>query len=150
MKKLRVLHGPNLNLLGLREPSVYGQLTLAELNNTLETQAKLAGFMLTTMQSNDEAKLIHTIHQSLDDNIDYMIINPAAYTHTSIALRDALLAVNIPFIEVHISNIYTRESFRHQSYFSDIAKGVITGLGTDGYLLALQAISTISNRESNS
>lgn len=148
MKKIRVLHGPNLNLLGLREPMQYGDTTLAQLDDQLQTQAKFAGFLLTSKQSNDEAELITEIHNMINDSIDYIIINPASYTHTSIAMRDALLAVNIPFIEVHISNIYARESFRHQSYFSDIAIGVITGLGTDSYLLALQAIRTISDRES--
>ncbi|MDF1757347.1 MAG: type II 3-dehydroquinate dehydratase [Legionellaceae bacterium] len=149
MKKIQVLHGPNLNLLGMREPMLYGQKTLSNINDELKRQASLAGFMLTAMQSNSEAELIDSIHKSLAGDIDYMIINPAAYTHTSIAMRDALLAVNIPFIEVHISNIHTRESFRSQSYFSDISQGVITGLGTDGYLFALQAITTLSKRESN-
>jgi 3-dehydroquinate dehydratase II len=149
MKKIRVLHGPSLNLLGMREPMMYGQNTLSYLNEELEAQAKLAGYMLTAMQSNSESDLVDLIHQSLADDIDYMIINPAAFTHTSIAMRDALLAVSIPFIEVHISNIHSRESFRHKSYFSDIATGVITGLGTNGYLLAIQAISTISKRENN-
>lgn len=140
MKKIRVLHGPNLNLLGLREPSMYGHVTLAQLNSALETQAKTMELALTTMQSNSEAEIIEAIHHAFSEEIDYFILNPAAYTHTSIAMRDALLAVNIPFYEVHISNIYARESFRHQSYFSDIAKGVISGLGTNGYLVALQAI----------
>jgi len=150
MKKIRVLHGPNLNLLGLREPSLYGHATLSHINDTLETQAHAHEFELTTIQSNHEGELVDAIHQAHADHVDYMIINPAAYTHTSIALRDALLAVKIPFIEVHISNIYTRESFRKQSYFSDIALGVISGLGTNGYLLALQAILTLSNQESDS
>lgn len=145
MKIIRVLHGPNLNLLGLREPATYGSVTLSDLNDALKAKASALGFTLNAVQSNSEAELISIIHQSLIDNTDYFIINPAAFTHTSIALRDALLAVKIPFIEVHISNIYTRESFRHLSYFSDISIGVITGLGTNGYLLALQAISTISN-----
>ena len=140
MKKILVLHGPNLNLLGLREPSVYGLNSLVQLNEQLQTQASAAGFSLTAMQSNNEADLIDAIHQAYIDKVDYLIINPAAYTHTSIALRDAVLAVQIPFIEVHISNIYARESFRQHSCFSDIATGVISGLGTHGYLLALQAI----------
>lgn len=140
MKNILVLHGPNLNLLGLREPIVYGLNSLMQLNEQLEAQAKAAGFNLTAKQSNCEATLIDAIHQAYFDKIDYLIINPAAYTHTSIALRDAILAVKIPFIEVHISNIYARESFRQQSWFSDIATGVISGLGTEGYLLALHAI----------
>lgn len=140
MRKIRVLHGPNLNLLGLREPSIYGQTSLATLNEQLEHEARAAGFLLDCQQSNSESELIHFIHQALNDGIAYLILNPAAYTHTSIAMRDALLAVNIPFIEVHISNIHARETFREHSYFSDIAKGVITGFGPYGYPLALQAI----------
>lgn len=140
MKKVLVLHGPNLNLLGLREPKTYGATTLAQINEQLEKVASKAGFHLFTLQSNSEAELIVGIHQALADKIDYIIINPAAYTHTSIAIRDALLAVQIPFIEVHISNIYARESFRQQSYFSDIAIGIISGFGVQSYLLALQAI----------
>lgn len=140
MKKILVLHGPNLNLLGLREPSVYGLDSLGQLNEQLESQAIAAGFNLTALQSNSESVLIDAIHQAYSDKIDYLIINPAAFTHTSIALRDAILAVQIPFIEVHISTIYARESFRQHSWFSDIATGVISGLGTHGYLLALQAI----------
>ncbi len=140
MKKILVLHGPNLNLLGLREPSVYGSTSLATLNEQLQMHASVAGFTLTAQQSNSEAELINVIHQAFADKIDFIIINPAAYTHTSIAMRDALLAVQLPFIEVHISNIHARESFRQHSYLSDIAVGVISGLGTNGYLLALQAI----------
>ena len=140
MKKILVLHGPNLNLLGLREPAVYGHTSLQQLNQQLQQQAADAGFTLSARQSNSEGELIEAIHAAYADKTDYLIINPAAYTHTSIAMRDALLAVNIPFIEVHISNIYTRESFRHHSYFSDIAQGVISGLGTNGYRLALQAL----------
>lgn len=140
MKKVLVLHGPNLNLLGLREPATYGTDSLTELNDKLIKNASTAGFNLSTKQSNSESELIDAIQQALVDKISYLIINPAAYTHTSIAMRDALLAVKIPFIEVHISNIHARELFRHQSYFSDIAAGVICGLGTNGYLLALQAI----------
>ena len=140
MKKILVLHGPNLNLLGLREPSLYGSTTLAQLNEQLQKRATAAGFTLTSQQSNSEVELINAIHQTMFDEIDYLIINPAAFTHTSIAMRDALLAVKIPFIEVHISNIYAREPFRKHSYFSDIAEGIISGLGTNGYFLALQAI----------
>ena len=143
MKKILVLHGPNLNLLGLREPLLYGCTSLVELDEQLKQQAMAAGMQLLTFQSNSEADLINAIHQATKDNINYFIINPAAYTHTSIAIRDALKAVSIPFIEVHISNIYARESFRQHSYFSDIALGVISGLGTDGYRLGLQYIQTL-------
>tara|TARA_Y100000588_G_C13639869_1_gene663262 strand:- start:61 stop:507 length:447 start_codon:yes stop_codon:yes gene_type:complete len=148
MKRLLVLHGPNLNLLGARETNLYGQTTLAEINAQLENQACNNHYQLTTKQSNSEAELINALHQAHEDKIDYIIFNPAAFTHTSIALRDALLAVKIPFIEVHISNIFTRESFRHYSYFSDIAQGVISGLGTNGYLLAFNAIVQEFKRES--
>lgn len=140
MKKICVLHGPNLNLLGLREPSIYGTTTLQQVNTQLEQYAQDFCFTLTAMQHNSESALIDAIHQAFINKTNYIIINPAGYTHTSIAMRDALLAVQIPFIEVHISNIYTREAFRHHSYFSDIADGVISGLGVQGYLLALQAI----------
>lgn len=140
MNKILVLHGPNLNRLGIREPAVYGSTTLAELNTALTRQAKTAGLELHCKQSNSEAELIDMIHRAADDKVAYIIINPAAFTHTSIALRDALTAATIPFIEVHISNIYARESFRQHSYFSDIAQGVICGLGVKGYSLALQAI----------
>lgn len=140
MKKILVLHGPNLNLLGTREPSVYGSTSINQINTDLTNEAKKAGMQLTCFQSNVEGDLIEAIHQAQMDKIDYIIINPAAFTHTSIALRDALSAVAIPFIEVHISNIYTREPFRHHSYFSDIAVGIISGLGARGYLLALKAI----------
>lgn len=140
MNKVLVLHGPNLNLLGTREVSIYGAGTLNELNHCLLNEAKQAGVDLTSYQSNAEVDLIAAIHQAATNQIDYIIINPAAFTHTSIALRDALCAVAIPFIEVHISNIYSRESFRHHSYFSDVAKGVISGFGVYGYNLALQAI----------
>ncbi|HAT9431779.1 TPA: type II 3-dehydroquinate dehydratase [Legionella pneumophila] len=140
MKKILVLHGPNLNLLGSREPSIYGHASLTEINGDLIQEADNAGIRLSCFQSNAEAELIQAVHQAVIDKINYIIINPAAFTHTSIALRDALSAVAIPFIEVHLSNIFSRETFRHHSYFSDIAVGVISGLGTKGYLLALQAI----------
>jgi 3-dehydroquinate dehydratase-2 len=140
MNKILVLHGPNLNLLGLREPSVYGKTSLNQLNALLQKQAARAHCTLIAQQSNSEAELIDLIQQAARDKIHYLILNPAAYTHTSIAIRDALLAVKIPFIEVHISNIYAREHFRQHSYFSDIAEGVISGFGTDSYVLALQAI----------
>ena len=140
MKKIHVLHGPNLNLLGQRETVVYGQMSLESLNHQLSNSATQHGFELTSLQSNSESGLIDAVHHAFFAGADYFIINPAAYTHTSIGLRDALLAVNIPFIEVHISNIHARESFRHKSFFSDLALGVISGLGTYGYLLALNAI----------
>lgn len=140
MKKILVLHGPNLNLLGSREPSIYGHTSLTQINSDLIQEAENAGIQLNCYQSNAEAELIHAIHQAKTDKINYIIINPAAFTHTSVALRDALSAVAIPFIEVHLSNIFSRETFRHHSYFSDIALGIISGFGAQGYLLALQAI----------
>ncbi|KTC83864.1 type II 3-dehydroquinate dehydratase [Legionella cincinnatiensis] len=146
MKKILVLHGPNLNLLGTREPSIYGGTTLEQINTRLTKEATEAGFTLQCYQSNSEADLIQSIHQASTNKIDYMIFNPAGFTHTSIALRDALSAVAIPFIEVHISNIYSRETFRHHSYFSDIAIGIISGLGVQGYSLAL---TSIIEREAN-
>lgn len=138
MSKILVLHGPNLNLLGQREPTHYGQQTLETINKQLIQQGEAAGHLIFCFQSNSESALIESIHQAVRDLIDFIIINPAAFTHTSIALRDALLAVNIPFIEVHLSNVQARESFRHHSFLSDIAVGVISGLGAMGYALALQ------------
>lgn len=132
-----VLHGPNLNLLGMREPAHYGTTTLADINTCLADRARAAGVELETLQSNSEAALIERIHATWRKT-DYIIINPAAFTHTSVALRDALAAVTIPFIEVHLSNVFAREAFRHHSYFSDLAVGVISGLGAQGYELALE------------
>ena len=140
MKKILVLHGPNLHRLGMREPAIYGSTTLGELNLLLEEQAKASKASLICKQSNSEAELIDMIYEATDKQFDFIIINPAAFTHTSIALRDALAASTIPFIEVHLSNIYAREAFRQHSYFSDIARGVISGLGVKGYSLALQAV----------
>lgn len=140
MRKILVLNGPNLNLLGLREPVLYGAQTLDALNEQLITKAREHDIMLECQQHQAESALIEAIHHALHNTTDFIIFNPAAFTHTSIALRDAMLAVNIPFIEVHISNPLSRETFRHTSYFSDIARGVITGLGTYGYQLALDAI----------
>lgn len=137
-KSILVLHGPNLNLLGMREPGHYGTATLDGINQNLTQRAKDCGATLETFQSNSEAELLDKIHALTQQKVDFIIINPAAFTHTSIALRDALAAVKIPFIEVHLSNIHARESFRHQSYFSDIAVGVICGLGAQGYSLALE------------
>lgn len=139
MAKVLVLHGPNLNLLGIREPLHYGSARLEDINNALIEQARTLGHDLTSFQNNAEHELLECIHQALNEKIDFIIINPAAFTHTSVALRDALIAVNIPFIEVHLSNVYQREAFRQHSYFSDIAVGVITGFGGQGYLLALEA-----------
>ncbi|ASF46421.1 type II 3-dehydroquinate dehydratase [Methylovulum psychrotolerans] len=139
MATITVLNGPNLNLLGLREPSHYGNKTLADIQASLTEQADGLGHRLPFYQSNAEHELIGLIHQAYRDGVDFIIINPAAFTHTSVALRDALLATQIPFIEVHLSNVYAREPFRKHSYFSDIAKGVICGLGATGYALALQA-----------
>ncbi|MDP2072420.1 type II 3-dehydroquinate dehydratase [Methylotenera sp.] len=136
-KSILVLHGPNLNLLGLREPEHYGNATLASINQTLSDNAKLAGVELEAFQSNAEADLVTKIQAIATKKVDFVIINPAAYTHTSVAMRDALSAVKVPFIEVHLSNVYAREAFRHHSYFSDIAVGVISGLGAHGYSLAL-------------
>ncbi len=132
-----LLNGPNLNLLGSREPEVYGSCTLTQVENAAIAQAKAAGAMLTCFQSNHEGALIDRIHKARADGIDAIVINPGGFTHTSVALRDALAGVAVPFIEVHISNIHQREDFRHHSYFSDIAIGVICGLGVDGYRLAI-------------
>ena len=139
-RRLLVLHGPNLNLLGTREPGHYGTTTLAEVNARLATQAAEAGARLASFQSNAESALIERIHAAAAENVDFIIINPAAYTHTSVALRDALAAVAIPFVEVHLSNVHAREPFRHRSYFSDLAVGVVSGLGALGYEAALTFI----------
>jgi 3-dehydroquinate dehydratase II len=139
MPRILVLHGPNLNLLGDRETQHYGRDTLADIDARLRKLAEDAGFSVQTLQSNAEAPLIERIHEAKSDETAYIIFNPAAFTHTSVALRDALSAVRIPFIEVHLSNVHAREPFRQQSYFSDIAAGVITGLGPVGYELAMQA-----------
>ncbi|MDC7712871.1 type II 3-dehydroquinate dehydratase [Vogesella sp. LYT5W] len=136
-RKILVLHGPNLNLLGLREPQHYGRDTLDDINRRLQQQAAAAGIELDSLQSNAESVLIDRIHACLGDGTDLVIINPAAFTHTSVALRDALAGVKVPFIEVHLSNVHAREAFRHHSYFSDLAIGVICGLGAHGYELAL-------------
>ena len=135
-KSILVLHGPNLNLLGLREPNHYGHATLASINQALSDKAAVAGVALETFQSNAEAELVNKVQSIASKSVDFVIINPAAFTHTSVALRDALSAVKVPFIEVHLSNVYAREAFRHHSYFTDIAVGVISGLGALGYELA--------------
>lgn len=144
-KSILVLHGPNLNLLGVREPAHYGQQNLASIDAELTARANDKNAILETFQSNDESALISRIHALVEDPVDFLIINPAAFTHTSVALRDALSAVQVPFIEVHLSNIYKRESFRHHSFFSDVAIGVITGLGVQGYLAALDYAVTHSD-----
>ncbi len=138
MKTILVLHGPNLNLLGSREPSVYGHITLDEINNKLQHLARMQGANLLYFQSNSESALVDRVHLARQDGTDFIVINPAAFTHTSVALRDALAAVAIPFIEVHLSNVFAREPFRKESYFSDLAIGVISGLGATGYELAVQ------------
>lgn len=140
MKKILVIHGPNLNRLGLREPSLYGSISLESLNTSLMQTAHKAGVVLHCFQSNSESALIDAIHAACDEGIEAIIINPAAFTHTSIALRDALLATALPFIEVHLSNVHAREPFRQHSYLSDIAQGVITGFGPKSYHLALHAL----------
>lgn len=137
-RTILVLHGPNLNLLGTREPDVYGRITLDEINTKLTTIANSSAARLQAFQSNSESDLVSRVHQARQDGTDFIIINPAAFTHTSVALRDALSAVALPFIEVHLSNVHAREAFRKESYFSDIAVGVISGLGATGYELALQ------------
>ncbi|WP_445115934.1 type II 3-dehydroquinate dehydratase [Acinetobacter sp. WZC-1] len=132
-----VIHGPNLNLLGKREPEIYGHLSLDDINQQLIAQAQQSGNVLETFQSNWEGAIVDRIHQAQQQNVQLIIINPAALTHTSVALRDALLGVAIPFIEVHLSNVHARETFRHHSYLSDKAVGIICGLGIKGYSLAL-------------
>jgi 3-dehydroquinate dehydratase-2 len=139
-KKILVLHGPNLNLLGSREPEIYGRETLADINRRLIAQGKAVGATVTCFQSNQEGALIDRVQQSKKEQVTSIIINPAGFTHTSVALRDALAGVAIPFIEVHLSNIHAREPFRRHSYFSDQAAGTICGLGSRGYELALQFI----------
>ncbi|MFL6655092.1 MAG: type II 3-dehydroquinate dehydratase [Sulfurifustis sp.] len=139
MAILLALNGPNLNLLGEREPQHYGTSTLEEINARLKRLAEAAGHQLECFQSNAEHELIERVHQATAEGVGFILLNPAAYTHTSVALRDALAATRIPFIEVHLSNIYAREPFRRHSYFSDIAVGVISGLGPQGYELALAA-----------
>jgi len=138
--RVLVLHGPNLNLLGSREPEIYGREALADIDRRLMALGKAAGVTVVCFQSNHEGALIDRVQQSKEEQVGYMIVNPAGYTHTSVALRDALAAVAIPFIEVHLSNIHAREPFRRHSYFSDLAAGTICGLGSRGYELALQSI----------
>jgi 3-dehydroquinate dehydratase-2 len=138
-KRILVLHGPNLNLLGSREPDIYGRRTLSDIHLAMAAQARAGGVLLESYQSNSEGELVDRVQSAASEGVSFIIINPAAYTHTSVALRDALAAVAIPFIEVHLSNVHARETFRQHSYFSDIAAGVISGLGSQGYELALAA-----------
>ena len=137
-KRILVLHGPNLNLLGSREPDVYGRTTLADIHAAMDARGRAESIIVESFQSNHEGQLIDRVQAAASEAVHYIIINPAGYTHTSVALRDALAAVNIPYVEVHLSNIHARESFRHHSYFSDRAIGVICGLGAYGYLAALE------------
>ena len=141
MTHILVIHGPNLNLLGTREPEVYGADTLAEINQDLTSMARQKGVTLQTFQSNSEGDIVSCIQRARNEKVEFIIINPAAYTHTSIAIRDAFLATRLPFIEVHLSNVYAREDFRKHSYLSDIAVGVISGFGINSYRLAFEAAS---------
>jgi 3-dehydroquinate dehydratase-2 len=143
MANITVINGPNLNLLGIREPGHYGNKTLADINAALTLQAVQLNHVLAFHQHNAEHEIVELVHRAYQDQVDFIILNPAAFTHTSVAIRDALLATKIPFIEVHLSNVHAREPFRKHSYFSDIAKGVICGLGAMGYELALQAAHQI-------
>ena len=148
MATILVLHGPNLNLLGTREPDIYGSTTLDDINLSLSTIAHDKGHHLLCLQSNAEYELIDRIHDAKKEQVDFILFNPAAFTHTSIALRDALSATEIPFIEIHLSNVHSREEFRQHSYFSDIAEGVICGLGAIGYELALTAaVNTLEKQQ---
>ena len=142
MANLLLLNGPNLNLLGQREPGHYGVTSLADIESNCLQVATQSGHYLTCLQSNSEGELINKIHSAFDEKVDFILFNPAGFTHTSVALRDALAAVKIPFIEIHLSNIHAREPFRKHSYFSDLAAGVISGLGATGYQLAVQAAIT--------
>ncbi|WP_346838742.1 type II 3-dehydroquinate dehydratase [Microbulbifer sp. SAOS-129_SWC] len=139
MAKILLLHGPNLNLLGTREPQIYGATTLAEIDSAARAQCEAAGCEFACLQSNSEAELIDRVQAAMGEGVDFIVINPAAFTHTSVALRDALAAVAIPFIELHLSNPHAREPFRHHSYLSDLARGVICGFGAQSYTLAVQA-----------
>lgn len=146
--RILLLNGPNLNLLGKREPAIYGADTLADIVQRLMEQAQGLGVELSHRQSNAESELVETIHAAMGE-VDFILINPAAFTHTSVAIRDALLGVAIPFIEIHLSNVHAREPFRHHSYLSDVAKGVICGLGADGYEFALTAAVRYLRRSTN-
>ncbi|WP_297359489.1 type II 3-dehydroquinate dehydratase [Thauera sp.] len=142
MPKVLVINGPNLNLLGIREPEIYGSTTLADVDNGLRAQGEQLGVEVLCFQSNHEGAIVDRIHQARIEGVSWILINPGAYTHTSVAIRDALAGVAIPFVEVHISNVHRREPFRHHSYLSDIAEAVMAGFGTQGYGLALQFIAS--------
>jgi 3-dehydroquinate dehydratase-2 len=148
MAKLLVIHGPNLNLLGTREPEIYGTDTLEDINDRLARQAEAAGHQISFLQSNAEHELVAAVHGARADGTGCIVINPGAFTHTSIALRDALLGVSIPFIEIHLSNVHAREAFRQTSYLSDVAVGVITGLGARGYEYAVDRAGDIAESKS--
>jgi len=145
MSQVLVLNGPNLNLLGIREPEKYGKLTLADIEQSLSTQAQALSVTIDFYQSSSEGSLIDRVHQAHSEGVGIAIINPAGYTHTSVPLRDAFLGVTLPLIEVHLSNIYQREPFRHHSYFSDIAVGTLAGFGASGYNMALSAAAAYLN-----
>jgi 3-dehydroquinate dehydratase-2 len=147
MARLLLINGPNLNLLGTREPGVYGDTNLQAVEDRMAELANADGHQLASFQSNAEHEIVDQIQQAATDSVDFIILNPGAFTHTSIAMRDALLAVSIPFIEIHLSNVFAREDFRHSSYFSDIAAGCIFGLGAFGYEIALQAASKLLSKE---
>lgn len=147
--RILALHGPNLNLLGSREPEIYGRTTLADIHAAMESRARAEGVLLESFQSNHEGQLIDRVQAAAVEGIAFIIINPAAYTHTSVALRDALAAVQIPFVEVHLSNVHAREPFRQHSYFSDLAVGVVCGLGAHGYLAALEFALTRLREHNN-
>ncbi len=149
MAKILVLNGPNLNMLGQREPEVYGTTTLEEIDQQLKLFAETAGHNLTSFQSNAEHELVDRIHQAKTEKTDFIIINPGAFTHTSIALRDAFLSVSIPFIEVHLSNVFAREEFRKHSYLSDIAKAIVSGMGAFGYEAAMQAAGQFLEKDTS-
>ena len=149
MATITVLNGPNLNLLGVREPGLYGNKTLKDIEKSVKSDANKLGHQLDFRQSNAEHEIVEMIHNAFHNQVDFIIINPAAFTHTSVAIRDALLATKIPFIEVHLSNVHAREAFRAHSYFSDIAVGVICGLGATGYELALKAAHQILVERTN-
>ena len=149
MAIITILNGPNLNLLGIREPGLYGNKTLKDIESSVKSEAIKLGHQLDFHQSNAEHEIVEMIHNAFHTHVDFIIINPAAFTHTSVAIRDALLATKIPFIEVHLSNVHAREAFRAHSYFSDIAVGVICGLGAAGYGLALQAAHQILVERTN-
>lgn len=143
MANFLVLNGPNLNLLGEREPGTYGETSLAEIDEQLTTEARTLGHRLDSRQSNAEHQLVEWLHEARAEAYDFMLLNPAAFTHTSVALRDAVVACGIPFIEIHLSNVYAREPFRKTSYFSDLAVGIVAGLGAQGYVLALRAANQL-------